>query len=188
MLDGMAQRIVVIGNSGGGKSVLARAIAAARGLPLVELDRLLWAADWVPVEPAAYDASHRQAIAASDWVIDGLGRRESIAARLARATWIVLVDMPLEVHLRLASQRHRAWEAGTLRHPPGGIAAAPPLAALLRTMHEVERDWMPEIRRLAEAAVARGVPLLRIASLAELEAAAAGAALTQAAARFAASP
>jgi tRNA A37 N6-isopentenylltransferase MiaA len=35
-------RIVIIGNSGGGKSVLARRLAQALQLPCVEIDAILW--------------------------------------------------------------------------------------------------------------------------------------------------
>ena len=39
-------RIVVIGNAGGGKSTLARLLAQRRGLPHIEIDRLLWQEGW----------------------------------------------------------------------------------------------------------------------------------------------
>lgn len=39
-------RIVVIGNSGGGKSALARPLAARRGVPYVEIDKFLWRPGW----------------------------------------------------------------------------------------------------------------------------------------------
>lgn len=165
------ERIAVIGNSGGGKSSLARALAAQQRLPYVEADALLWRPGWTLVPTADYERAHAQAIAAPRWVIDGLGRKETIPARLARASFIVLVDMPLATHLELAARRHRAWEAGTLEHPPGGLADAPPLDALLRTIREVDRDWMPDIRRSVATAAERGTPVERIASLAELDAA-----------------
>jgi hypothetical protein len=165
------ERVAVIGNSGGGKSRLARAIAARRGLPYTEVDALLWRPGWRLAEVAAYEAAHDEAIAAPRWVIDGLGRRETIGARLARATEIVLIDLPLALHLRSAEERHRAWEAGTLAHPPGGLTEAPPLQALLRTIGEVDRAWMPDIRRQAEAALGRGTPVRRITSIAGLDAA-----------------
>lgn len=164
-------RIAIIGNSGGGKSSLARAVAAAQGLPHVELDALLWRPGWQPVSAAEYEAAHRRAVAAPAWVMDGLGRRDSIPGRLARATEIVLVDLPLALHRQLTEQRHRAWQAGTLAHPPAGLREPPPLAALLRTIEEVDREWMPDIRRWAEAEAGRGTPLRRIASLPALEAA-----------------
>lgn len=34
-------RVAIVGNSGGGKSVLARKVAHAHGLPCIELDSLL---------------------------------------------------------------------------------------------------------------------------------------------------
>jgi adenylate kinase family enzyme len=40
------ERILLIGCSGSGKSTLARRIAKARGLPLIELDRLFWRSGW----------------------------------------------------------------------------------------------------------------------------------------------
>ena len=48
------QRIVVIGNAGGGKSTLARLIGASRGLVYVEVDRLLWREGWQLADPEAY--------------------------------------------------------------------------------------------------------------------------------------
>ena len=170
MLHAM-ERVAVIGNSGGGKSSLASAMAARRRLPYVEADALLWRPGWKLVPAGDYEVAHERAIAAPDWVIDGLGRRETIPARLARAFEIVLVDMPLAVHLELAKRRHRAWERGTLEHPPGGLADAPPLEALLRTIHEVDREWMPDIRLWVAAAASRGTQVVRITSLAELDAA-----------------
>jgi hypothetical protein len=41
-----AARVVIIGNAAGGKSTLARTLAARRDLPLVEMDRLLWRKGW----------------------------------------------------------------------------------------------------------------------------------------------
>ena len=97
--------------------------------------------------------------------MDGLGRRESIPARLARATDIVLVDLPLWVHFQLVAERQIAWAAGTLDHPPAGIAQMPPTAALFETIWTVDRDWMPEIRALVAREESAGKSVTRIASL-----------------------
>jgi hypothetical protein len=61
-----------------------------------------------PVE--VYNGEHARE---ENWIIDGLGRLDSIPARLARATDIVLVDMPLWVHFWLAAERQIAWAAGS---------------------------------------------------------------------------
>lgn len=41
-------RILVVGTSGAGKSRLAGQLAAALGVPHVELDALYWGPDWTP--------------------------------------------------------------------------------------------------------------------------------------------
>jgi adenylate kinase family enzyme len=114
-------RIAVIGNSGGGKSVLARRLASELQLPCVEVDALLWLPGWKLAPPTYFDQEHARAIAADRWVIEGLGARTSLPARLQRATHIVLIDMPLWVHFWLAAERHIAWsgvQAGSNIHRP----------------------------------------------------------------------
>ena len=91
-------RIVIIGNAGGGKSTLARLLARQRGLPHVEIDRLLWQPGWILTPDDVYERQHGDVVAGSDWVIDGLGQKVSIPGRMARATEIILVDMPLWMH------------------------------------------------------------------------------------------
>jgi adenylate kinase family enzyme len=163
------KRTVVIGNSGGGKSALARRLSAAWVCPHIEIDALMWQPGWLLTPVELYDAEHARLIAGDDWIIDGLGRRESIPARLDRATDVILVDMPLWVHFWLAAERQMAWSRGALAHPPAGLATIPPTEALFRTISEVDQDWMPEIRSLAAAEEQRGKRVTRIGSIAELE-------------------
>lgn len=158
-------RIVIIGNSGGGKSTLARRIAARRGLPNIEIDRLLWQEGWVPTPTEIYARRHAEAIAGTCWVIEGLGQRASIAKRVSRATDVILIDMPLWVHFWLAAERQIAWSRGAIADPPGEMATMPPTQALFRTMWEVEREWMPMIRRLCDEAEASGKAVVRLCDL-----------------------
>jgi adenylate kinase family enzyme len=163
------QRVVVIGNSGGGKSTIARRLAAQLGGPCVEIDALLWQPGWRPTPAETYDAGHDRLIAQERWIIDGLGRRESIPRRLSRSTDIVLVDMPLWMHFWLATERQLQWAAGSLEHPPAGIAQMPRTEALFRTIWEVDQTWMPEIRRLVAVEEERGKRVFRLASVSELD-------------------
>jgi len=75
------QRTVVIGNAGGGKSTLARKVAARERLPHIEIDALLWRPGWQLMPSEIFEAEHAQLIDQACWVIDGLGRRESILVR-----------------------------------------------------------------------------------------------------------
>ena len=164
------KRAIIIGNSGGGKSTLARRLGSAWQCPHVEIDGLMWQPGWqlTPVED--YNAEHARLIGGESWIIDGLGRLDSIPARLARATDIVLVDMPLWVHFWLAAERQIQWAAGKIEHPPAGLAAMPPTDALFRTIWEVDQTWMPEIRRMVTLEEQRGKRVFRLGSMAELDA------------------
>jgi adenylate kinase family enzyme len=163
-------RVVVIGNAGGGKSTLARKLAERRGLPHIEIDRLLWQDGWVLTPEDVYAQRHREIIAQDDWVIDGLGRQNSIADRLGRATEIILVDMPIWMHFWLAAERQIAWSRGAIGHAPGGIAQMPPTKELFRTIWEVDQTWIPGIRTLCTEAETQGKIVTRLTSVDELDA------------------
>lgn len=163
-------RIVVIGNAGGGKSTLSRQIVAARHLPFLEVDRLLWRPGWHPTPKATYDAEHARAIGRDAWLIDGLGQLASIAARIERATHVILIDMPLWMHFWLAAERQIHWARGAIPHPPGEIQAMPPTEALFRTIWDVDQHWMPQVRDLCVAAERHHKPVHRLHNVAEINA------------------
>jgi hypothetical protein len=83
---------------------------------------------------------------------------------VVRASEIVLVDLPLWMHFWLAAERHLSWAAGRLDHPPAGMTA-PPLEGLFRAIAEVDRDWMPAMRRLVAAEEGRGKTVRRVAGI-----------------------
>jgi adenylate kinase family enzyme len=163
------KRAVVIGNSGGGKSTLARRLSSVWKCPHVEIDGLLWQPGWQLTPVEIYNAEHAHLIAEENWIIDGLGRLDSIPARLARATDIVLVDMPLWMHFWLAAERQIKWSTGAIENPPAGLAKMPPTEALFRTIWEVDRHWMPEIRRIVALEEQQGKRILRLGSISDLD-------------------
>ena len=140
-------------------------MAAKFDLPCVEVDKLLWRPGWTLAPMADYEAEHSRLIAGDRWLIDGLGRRESIAPRLERATEIVLVDMPLWAHFWLAAERQIAWARGDIAQPPGGIDDMPPTEALFRTIWQVDQEWMPSVRAKVEDCEGQGAEITRIGSL-----------------------
>jgi adenylate kinase family enzyme len=162
------ERIAVIGNSGGGKSTLSRRLSQQFGLPYFEIDAFLWQPGWVLNSAEAYEGQHQRIIASDRWILDGLGRLETIANRLARATDIVLIDMPAWMHFWLAAERQIAWAAGRIEHPPAGAAEMPSTEALFQTIWEVDQNWMPEIRRLVEIEEGNGKHVFRLKSISEL--------------------
>jgi hypothetical protein len=166
-------RVVIIGNAAGGKSTLARALAKRRGLDLIEIDRLLWQPGWRLTPADQYAREHDRVIAGAAWLIEGVGERASIARRFARATEIILVDLPLWVHFWLAAERQMQWARGDIDHPPAAAAAMPPTRDLFRTIWEVDQHWMPDIRALCDAAEREGKTVVRLTSLEDVTALAA---------------
>jgi hypothetical protein len=162
-------RILVIGNAGGGKSVLARKLAAKRGLPYREIDTIVWKPGWVAAPQAEYDLAHAALIIEENWVLDGLGWTPSLPARFARATEIIVIDMPIWMHFWLAAERQFQWAQGKLAHPPAGIHEMVTTRDMFKALWETDQEAVPEIRRLADEAERAGKPVTRIASVEELD-------------------
>lgn len=163
-------RTAIVGNAGGGKSTLARQIAATLETPLTEIDKLYWQEGWVEAPREVYDRQHAAVIAETSWVIDGLGRLDLIPQRLSRATEIILIDMPLWMHFWLAAERQISWVKGCIEHTPGGLSEMPPTEALFQAIWEVEQSFMPQIRVLCSEAEQQGKSVIRLESVQEINA------------------
>ena len=129
------RRIAVIGNGGGGKSTLARALGKHLGISVHEVDEVQWLPGWrrAPLDDVV---PILEGWAADDsWVIDGFGPWPVIDRRMSRADTIVYVDLPFRTHLWWSGKRQvvslirgRAW---------GGQSAAPPSLLMFRTLRRV---------------------------------------------------
>ncbi|MEM7021639.1 MAG: adenylate kinase [Pseudomonadota bacterium] len=162
-------RIAILGNSGGGKSTLARRLASEQGLPLHEVDRIHWQPGWVLAPEDVYRAAHERMLAQPSWLIDGLGRLDSIPSRIERATMLILIDLPLWQHFCLAAERQTAWALGKLEHKPAGVEQMPSTKALFETIWTLDREWLPVIRAQLDQARTAGKDVRSIHSLEALE-------------------
>jgi len=147
------RRIAVIGNGGGGKSTLARALGQHLGIPVHEVDEVQWLPGWrrAPLDEVAHILEGWAA--ADSWVIDGFGPWPVIDRRMARADTIVYVDLPFRIHLWWAAKRQvvslirrRAW---------AGQSAPPPSLLLLRTLrrvHAMRPDLLELVTKSGRAA------------------------------------
>jgi hypothetical protein len=160
-------RIAILGNAGSGKSTLAKRLAETHGLPLHEVDRLQWNADWTPVAPAAYRAAHDAVVSGDRWIMDGPGRLDGLAERLDRATHVIFCDIPLWQNYWLMAERQAAWGRGELALRPGGHDTPPATRDLFEFAWMIDRDYMPKWRALVDAC-AGNTTVLRITDVAEL--------------------
>ena len=65
------RRVSVVGNSGSGKTALARALAGRLGAPYVELDPIFHLPGWIELPAAQFRSRVSDATARPAWVVDG---------------------------------------------------------------------------------------------------------------------
>lgn len=89
-----ADRLMVIGCSGGGKSTLSQKIAGRFGLEYVSIDRdILWLPGWVQrPKPDQHDLI-REFIAHDRWIMDG-NNTSTFDIRVPRSDLVIWVHMP----------------------------------------------------------------------------------------------
>jgi energy-coupling factor transporter ATP-binding protein EcfA2 len=107
------QRILILGRTGSGKTTLARELAAALGVPHVELDALYFGPDFSTVPLSVLRERTSAAIAGDRWVTDG---NKSAVRDLVwpRADTVIWLDYPLVVSLwRLG--RRALWRTSVLK-------------------------------------------------------------------------
>ncbi|MGK9055112.1 AAA family ATPase [Neorhizobium petrolearium] len=89
-----ADRILVIGCSGGGKSTLSQKIARRFGLGYISIDRdVLWLPGWVQREKGEQLRLIRELIAQDRWIMDGTNT-STFDIRVPRSDLVIWVHMP----------------------------------------------------------------------------------------------
>lgn len=101
----MGDKIVIIGNAGGGKSILSAKLSKAIDIPIFKLDKLQWNPGWVPTPVDQFNKLHDEILLKKKWIIDGFATYESIEKRCKAATTIIFVDHPVIIHLWWALKR-----------------------------------------------------------------------------------
>lgn len=86
------QRVMIIGGSGSGKSMVARKLGDITGLPVVHLDKIHWQPGWVErPKPERYELI-RDVVATDKWIFDG-NYSLTFELRAARADTIIFLDI-----------------------------------------------------------------------------------------------
>lgn len=103
-------RIVIFGNSGSGKSTMARDLAERHQIPMLELDTVVWEPGKIAVLRPRNEirADVEQFLASSErWVVEGC-YGELVELALPQCTEAVLLNPGLEACV--ANNRRRPWE------------------------------------------------------------------------------
>jgi len=99
------KKIAVFGKPGSGKSTLSKSLAAATGIPLHQLDSIVYAKNGDLVDREIYDKAHNNILESSSWIIDGFGPLGSFNKRLEVADTLIYIDLPYSVSYWLVSKR-----------------------------------------------------------------------------------
>ncbi|MEO7963279.1 MAG: hypothetical protein ABIT38_05145 [Gemmatimonadaceae bacterium] len=142
-------RISMIGNAGGGKSMLAAAVGRILQLPVFTVDDVQWEPGWQPAPPERVAIAQAQWLARDGWVIDGWGSWELIEQRFAAADTIIFIDFPLSTHMRWVRQRQEEVQRGGRNDwTPPGCDAASAVDRLQRTMQYVDSVARPLLQEM----------------------------------------
>ena len=174
-----AERILVLGPCGAGKSTLAAALGERLGLPVIHLDKEYWRAGWVEPPQAEWLGKVEELIARPRWVMDG-NYGGTLARRLERADCVVNLDYPRRAFFPRIVRRLLITLGRTRQDMAAGCPARFD-AEFWRNAWRYRNDVLP--RREARLA-ASGVPVIDFHSPREADAwLAAGAPLREARAR-----
>jgi adenylate kinase family enzyme len=99
------KKVAVFGNTGGGKSTLARKLADITRLPLHPLDLIQFRPGGGEISRDDYLSAHAELLRRDSWIIDGFGCARSAWDRFAAADTLVYIDLPLLTHYLWVTKR-----------------------------------------------------------------------------------
>ena len=142
------KKVAVFGNTGGGKSTLARQLAELTSLPLCPLDMIQYRAGGIEVPHDEYLRAHAELLRRDAWIIDGYGCRKSAWERFAAADTLVYIDLPLSTHFLWVTKR--LFE-GIFTTPEGWPEGSPMIRSTIssyRVLWLCHRHLTPKYREL----------------------------------------
>ncbi len=144
-------RVMVIGNAGGGKSMICRAICSAHRLPYFAIDKIQWKPNWALTPETEYLDAHEKFLSQERWLIDGYGSWVSVERRLDEADTIVFVDHPIWVHYWWATKRQIKSLFVGRPDGPDGCPMFPVTIRLYKMMWWLHREMRPKLLNAIEA-------------------------------------
>lgn len=124
------RKVAIFGNTGGGKSTLARKLADITNLPLYPIDMIQYLPGGEEVPHDDYLDKHRQLLSRSEWIIDGFGDVPTAWERFAEADTLIYIDLPLLTHTWWVSKR---LFKGLFVNPEGWPENSPILASSVKS-------------------------------------------------------
>jgi adenylate kinase family enzyme len=140
--------VAVFGNAGGGKSTLARRLAALTTLPLHVIDLMQFREGGAKVPESEFIKAHSELIKQEEWIIDGFGSVALAWERFDAADTLIYVDLPLRVHYAWVTKR---LMKGLFSDPKGWPRRSPLWSSTLSSYRVIplcEKYLAPKYREL----------------------------------------
>ncbi|MUJ36976.1 adenylate kinase [Aliivibrio fischeri] len=99
------KKVAVFGKPGSGKSTVSKALAAATGLPLHQLDSIVYKSNGEYVAREVFDEIHDNIMHSTHWIIDGFGPISTFYERLEAADTLIYIDLPYAVSYWFVTKR-----------------------------------------------------------------------------------
>jgi adenylate kinase family enzyme len=145
------QRIMIIGNGGGGKTTLSVALSKHTGIPVTEVDALQFLPNWQRRPATELHRQLEQIENSATWIIDGFGAWDNIVNRAEHADTIIFVDHPIWVHFWWACERQISVAFGQPRlGGPEGCDLRDKTKEMFQTIWWVHEELRPKLVALFE--------------------------------------
>ena len=99
------RRVVVIGNTGSGKSTFGTALSARLGVPYTDSDDLFWEPGWVEVDNDVFRQRLDDSTTGDGWVLVGNYLSRATDITWPRADTLVWLDLPLPLVISRSVRR-----------------------------------------------------------------------------------
>jgi adenylate kinase family enzyme len=98
-------RIIIVGNSGSGKSFLSNELSTITGLPLIHLDVEYWRPNWEKTPKEEWVKKQTGFVSKEKWIIDG-NYNSTMELRYKAADIIIFLDINRFICIVSAFKRH----------------------------------------------------------------------------------
>jgi len=148
------KKVAIFGNTGGGKSTLAKQLAEITELPLITIDKIYYLPGGEKISHREYLGIHAEIIEQHEWIIDGFGCVPSAWQRFAVADTLIYVDLPLFVHFVWVTKR---MLKGLFINPEGWPERSPIIRSSItsyRVLWLCHRKLTPRYRQFVKKSAA----------------------------------
>ena len=99
------KKIAVFGKPGSGKSTFSKNLASISGIPLHQLDSIVYKKNGDLVDRETYNREHEKILSSACWIIDGFGPVDSFRFRLREADTLIYIDLSYIVSYWFVTKR-----------------------------------------------------------------------------------